>query len=117
MRNIHLLDPYQESYQDLESVVLPEPTAEQKSKWPDGRVKVVFFDIDETMIHCIDDKDSPDMVGDVKLDVMIDQGDNDGDGQQEPQAIQIQINIRPGLQECLIDLSKSFQLVSFTASD
>jgi hypothetical protein len=31
------------------------------------------------MIHCIDDKDSPDMVGDVKLDVMIDQGEDEGD--------------------------------------
>ena len=116
MRNIHLLDPFLESYKDVERVELPEPTEEQKSKWPDGDVKVVFFDIDETMIHCIDDKDSPDMVGDVKLDVMIDQGEDEGDI-QDSQAIQIQINIRPGLLECLTDLSKSFQLVSFTASD
>ena len=68
------------------------------------------------MIHCIDDKDSSDMIGEVKLEVMIDQQEDEGDV-EEHQSIQIQINLRPGLHECLEDLSKSFQLVSFTASD
>lgn len=43
--------------------MLPEPTSEQKSHWTDGKAKVIFFDIDETMIHCIDDRDHPDMKG------------------------------------------------------
>lgn len=77
MRNLHLLDPYQEQYHEMENVELPEPTEEQQSKWPDGRVKVVFFDIDETMIHCLDDKDASDMIGEVNLEVMMNQPDED----------------------------------------
>lgn len=51
--------------------MLPEPTPEQKANWADGRAKVIFFDIDETMIHCIDDRDHPDMKGEVTLNVYL----------------------------------------------
>ena len=36
---------------------------------------------------------------------------------QKPETIEIDINLRPGLKECLTDLKRSYQLVSFTASD
>ena len=69
------------------------------------------------MIHCIDDKDSPDMTGEVKLEVFIDKQPPEAQVPEHKNSIQIQINLRPGLHECLRDLSNSFQLVSFTASD
>lgn len=108
MRNLHLLEPYSDSYQSLEQVVLPEPTDEQKSHWAEGRVKVVFFDIDETMIHCIDDKDPPEMKGEVSLVVRLEEHAESSSDETQAQSIQIQVNLRPGLRECLLDLSKSF---------
>jgi CTD small phosphatase-like protein 2 len=80
-------------------------------------VKVIFFDIDETMIHCLDDRDPPDMRGEVSLVVRLEEHTTNSSEGSQPHSIQIQINIRPGLRECLLDLSKSFQLISFTASD
>ena len=81
-------------------------------------MKVVFFDIDETMIHCLDDRDPPDMKGEITLVVRLEdqQADSCSD-EAQTQSIKIQINLRPGLRECLLDLAKSFQLISFTASD
>ena len=117
MRNLQLLQPYSESYKSLGRVVLPEPTDEQKSHWPENRVKVIFFDIDETMIHCIDDRDSPDMKGQVPLVVSFQEQTENSCDDTPTQSIHIQINLRPGLRECLFDLLKSFQLISFTASD
>ena len=57
------------------------------------------------MIHCIDDRDPPTMRGTVPLTVNSDT------------PIDIQINMRPGLLDHLRELRKSYQLVSFTASD
>ena len=84
------------------------PTDEQKSQWPEGRVKVIFFDIDETMIHCIDDRDSPDMKGQANLVVRLEEQTENNSEETQTQSIQIQINTRPGLRECLLDLAKSF---------
>ena len=65
------MEPFSSAYLNSESVMLPEPTPEQKSNWINGQAKVIFFDIDETMIHCIDDRDHPDMKGEVTLDVKL----------------------------------------------
>lgn len=69
------------------------------------------MDIDETMVHCIDDRDPPGMMGSTTLRVNLTSKQND------LSSLDIRINIRPGLQSALYELSKSYQLVSFTASD
>jgi len=75
--------------------------------------KVLFLDIDETMIHCIDDRDPVSMRGETKLRI----GLNTEQPNQRTQYIDVDINVRPGLHECLQELKKSYQIVSFTASD
>lgn len=56
----------------------------------------MFFDIDETMIHCIDDRDPASMKG--KISLMV----------KANSEIEIQINLRPGLITCLQELSKIY---------
>ena len=85
-------------------------------------VKVLFFDIDETMVHCIDDRDPSTMVGQYRLTIGLDshqtqQAHSCQSDSEMPESIEIDINFRPGLIECLNDLKNSYQLVSFTASD
>ena len=60
------------------------------------------------MVHCIDDRDHPSMKGQVKLNVML---------ESQSEYLEIDVNVRPGLKECLTILSQCYQLVSFTASD
>lgn len=85
--------------------MLPDIPASVVEAWHPSRPKVLFFDIDETMVHCIDDRDPPSMKGNISLLV---RANSD---------IEIQINLRPGLISCLQELAKLYQLVSFTASD
>jgi hypothetical protein len=61
----------------LSEVILPDPDTclvdlwrEENDQQENGafdekyrNVKVLFFDIDETMVHCIDDRDPSSMVG------------------------------------------------------
>jgi CTD small phosphatase-like protein 2 len=69
---------------------------------------VLILDIDETMIHCLDERDpeneEPDVVIRIPLD---DEGDYADAG----------INIRPHLYECLKQANEYFQVITFTASD
>ena len=70
--------------------------------------KVLILDIDETMIHCLDERDpeheEPDVVIRIPLD---DEGDYADAG----------INIRPHLYESLKQLNEYYQVITFTASD
>jgi CTD small phosphatase-like protein 2 len=86
-------------------VILPEPSQWLKDNWPGTNPKVIFIDIDETMVHCIDYKDNQNMKAQVQLTVKLDN------------SLKIDINVRPGLKDCLKILKQSYQLVSFTASD
>lgn len=69
-----------------------------------GCKKTIIFDLDETLIHCVDDiaADPPDLV----LPVTFPNGE----------VVEAGINIRPGAVECLREVNKSFQVVVFTAS-
>ena len=66
--------------------------------------KTLIFDLDETLIHCVDDiaADPPDVV----LPVTFPNGE----------VVDAGVNIRPGAVECLKEVNKSFQVVVFTAS-
>lgn len=46
---------------------MPDITDTVARAWYPSRPKVLFFDIDETMIHCIDDRDPPSMKGNISL--------------------------------------------------
>jgi CTD small phosphatase-like protein 2 len=85
-------------------VFLPEPDR------PLEQTKVAIFDMDETLIHCVDDLDreSPDVILEI---------DFSPEGQHNPEDIVCAgINIRPYALECLEEASKHFQVVVFTAS-
>lgn len=116
MCNLTLLKPYHQHYKNLEPVHLSPPDPQVVSCWRTGpgnsvNPKVLLLDIDETMIHCIDDRDPPQMRGESRLRIDLDRQDG------SPEFIDIDINVRPGLRECLLDLKRSYQIVSFTASD
>jgi hypothetical protein len=65
---------------------------------------VLIFDLDETLIHCVDDVEtqSPDVI----LEVSFPDGETAYAG----------INIRPFMLECLIEANKHMQVGVFTAS-
>jgi CTD small phosphatase-like protein 2 len=67
-------------------------------------VKTIIFDMDETLIHCVEDadNDNPDVVLTIEFPTgeVVDAG----------------INIRPFAIDCLRRASKNFQVVVFTAS-
>ena len=91
------LDHPPQSLVDKRGVWLP------KAKNPLAK-KTVVFDLDETLIHCVDDlqKETPDIV----LEVRFPNGEVADAG----------INIRPYAIDCLREVSKCFQVVVFTAS-
>ena len=64
----------------------------------------MIFDLDETLIHCVDDieTEQPDVI----LDVTFPSGE----------VVEAGVNIRPGAVECLREINKNFQVVVFTAS-
>jgi Dullard-like phosphatase family protein len=66
--------------------------------------KTLIFDMDETLIHCVDDieEERPQVV----LDVAFDDGE----------VVQAGINIRPYARECLKAANELFQVIVFTAS-
>lgn len=79
-------------------VNLPEP-------WnPEVMKKVLIFDMDETLIHCVDDIEAQNP--DVILEI-------DFPGEE---TVCAGINIRPYVMECLQEANKSFQVIVFTAS-
>ncbi|OMJ88435.1 hypothetical protein SteCoe_9659 [Stentor coeruleus] len=65
--------------------------------------KTIVFDLDETLVHCVDDINAePDVV----LAVRFPTGEMVNAG----------INIRPFAKECLVEASKNFEVIVFTAS-
>ena len=78
-------------------VYLPEP------RDPVRQRKVAIFDMDETLIHCVDDieKDTPDVILEIDFSA-------DGDGTSLEDIVCTGINIRPYWLECLEEASKNF---------
>lgn len=66
--------------------------------------KVVVFDLDETLVHCVDDPTS--QVTDVVLPIIFPNGERAEAG----------INLRPYAMDCLRQANEQFQVVVFTAS-
>lgn len=66
--------------------------------------KTIIFDLDETLVHCVDDPDTdnPHVILKVKF--------------PSGEAVDAGINIRPYAIECLKEANKYFQVVVFTAS-
>ena len=69
---------------------LPEPNAPHKTK-------TIVFDLDETLIHCVDDvdRDNPDVIIPIKFS-------------EDPEPVLAGINIRPYAKECLKAANKHF---------
>ena len=79
MLNLQVLEPFSENYLNIGSVFLPDPEQEVVARWSEEKevgnqstrhelnhqrqIKVLFLDIDETLAHCIDDRDPPSMKG------------------------------------------------------
>ena len=92
----------------VEKVYLPEIDPEIKRRWQHVNAKVLFLDIDETMIHCIDDRDAASMKGEVRLRIDLDVPSRRQVGMNQVQHIDVDLNVRPGLYECLYELKKSY---------
>lgn len=73
---------------------------------PSMHKKTMVFDLDETLIHCVDDLESenPQIVIDLTF-------------KGEPYPIKAGINIRPGVRECLEYANTMFRVIVFTASE
>lgn len=87
-----------------------------KKAWGESGAKVLFVDVDETMIHCIDDRDPPTMKGRIKLTINLENYEEPTNA-ETPDTIDIFINERPGLRDCLNNLKNAYQIVAFTASN
>jgi CTD small phosphatase-like protein 2 len=70
----------------------------------DGQKTLVIFDMDETLIHCVDDieTDDPDVILEIDF--------------PDEETVYAGINIRPYIMECLEEARKHFQVIVFTAS-
>jgi len=69
-----------------------------------GIKRTLILDIDETMIHCLEDESQrPDVI--IKIPIENDEFADAG------------INIRPHLYDCLRQANENYQVVTFTASD
>jgi len=96
MMNLHLLEPHSEKYTALNKIHLPDPDPNVVELWSEveglseaegvnalnsraSNAKVLFFDIDETMVHCIDDRDPPSMKGEIRLQINLQNPTHDSD--------------------------------------
>ena len=86
----------EEAIQD-KLIYLPEPLNSEHKK-------VLIFDMDETLIHCVDDIETQNP--DVLLEI-------DFPGEE---TVCAGINLRPYLMQCLQEANKMFQVIVFTAS-
>ena len=85
MNTIPLLKANDKDYLKKERIYLPQ--------FKNNKIKkTLILDIDETMIHCLDDRDPEDEEPDVVIRIPL---DDDGDYADAG------INIRPHLYECL----------------
>ncbi len=67
-----------------------------------NKKKVAVFDIDETLIHNVKDKDDPYYKTTYT--------------KHEGKSVKFKINIRPHVREALIDLNKDYYCIAFTVS-
>ncbi len=74
--------------------------------------KTLILDLDETMIHCLDDRDPDNAVPDIVIRIPMGTDETDQDDYADAG-----INIRPHLYECLRQANEYFQVIVFTASD
>lgn len=65
-------------------------------QFPDQQKKLVIFDMDETLIHCVDDIETQDP--DVILEIDF----------PDEETVYAGINIRPYIMECLEEANKHF---------
>ena len=88
-------------FEQIEHLLVDLPAPNHPSK-----TKTVVFDLDETLIHCVDDveTDNPDVVISIQFS-------------EEPEPVLAGINIRPFARECLEAANEHFQVVVFTASE
>ena len=70
---------------------------------------MLVFDIDETMVHTLDEDDPQQMKS--KITLMI------PDSADVRKMVPVYINVRPHLMQCLFELKQRFQIVAFTASE
>ena len=70
---------------------------------PKTEKKLLFFDLDETLVHCIEDISSTPY--DWKIRVMSDN-----------EMLEAGINVRPYVYDCLRSAQKNYMLIIFTAS-
>ena len=99
--HLHLLEQYKQDYLNLPQIELPKP-------WKRSQELLLILDIDETMIHTIDERDPPNMRGQYKIQIP-------DLGSSERQ--DIWLNVRPHLEECLDELTENFQIIAFTAGE
>ena len=71
---------------------------------PSDKKKTIIFDLDETLVHCIDDIDTQPY--DLPLSVKFSTGET----------IEAGINIRPFAYDCLKTAHKNYRVLVFTAS-
>lgn len=118
IRNLQLIEHQSQAYLFKQRVHLPDPSPEVQAKWTSTSPKVVFLDLDETLIHCIDENDPATMIGQeqIRIDLKGYKSPHYS-SEDQPDYLDIEINLRPGLLDSLWNLKQSFQLISYTASD
>ena len=101
LQTIPYLKKYEKAYMNKEKIILPPPKRAHIKK-------VLVLDIDETMIHCLDERDAEDEQPDVIIRIPMDEEGDYADAG---------INIRPHLLKCLEQMNELYQVIAFTASD
>ena len=89
MLNLNVLEPFSNNYLNIGPVFLPDPEQDVMVRWSEEKevgnqsmkpelntvmsrkIKVLFLDIDETLAHCIDDRDPPTMKGEQKVKICL----------------------------------------------
>ena len=74
----------------------------------------LVIDLDETLIHCLDEREIE--IGLQKPEVVVQVPYLEEDGRSECH-VEAEVVMRPYLHECLERLSRNFQLVLFTAAE
>ena len=89
----------------MKSVEKPQFSQSEPVELPLNGKRLIVFDMDETLIHCVDDIDEecPQHVISIQFD-------------DEPHPVDAGINIRPYALDCLWEAKKLFYVVVFTAS-
>ena len=101
--NLHLLTQYSQYYKQMPRILLPNWDVNDGSKF------LLILDIDETMMHALDERDGPSMRFQHTIDIPHET--------IEDQTEQIHINLRPHLLESLHELAGKFYITSYTASE